>query len=130
GRPHRAEALRVGEQPDGGRRRNRQARLMSTRATLPRPILMLVTDGSRRAGGEPADVAWVGDIAREAALGGVNIVQLREKHLPRERLIDLGLHVRDAITDRALLFVNGDATAAVALRADGVHLPADGVPIA
>ena len=61
------------------------------------------------------------------SLGGVNIVQLREKHLPHERTDRARpSHVRDAIAGRALFFVNGDVDAALALGADGVHLPADG----
>lgn len=101
------------------------------RASFPAPALVLVTDSSRRpphvdTGGE----AWLDDVVREAVLGGVNVVQLREKSLPHGELIALGLHVRDAIAGRALLFVNGDIEAALALGADGVHLPEDGPDIA
>ena len=93
---------------------------------IPRPALVLVTDSRRRHDRRPQGEEWVDDIVREAVLGGVNIVQLREKHLPRGELIALGLHVRDAIARRALFFVNGDIHAAVALAADGLHLPEDG----
>jgi len=96
------------------------------RPGLPRPALMLVTDSARRPdGGER-----IGHIVREAVCGGVNIVQLREKHLSGAQLIDLGRAVRDAIDGRALFFVNGDVEAAIALSADGVHLPEDGAAIA
>lgn len=93
---------------------------------LPTPALVLITDSARvrnlpHDGNEVLD-----DIVRDAVLGGVSVVQLREKHLNTPQLIDLGLHVRDAITDRALFFVNGDLDAAHTLRADGIHLPADG----
>lgn len=98
------------------------------RRMLPQPTLMLITQSTRR--GEDEGIRWMTDIVRDAALGGVNVVQLREKHLTRAHLIDAGLHVRDAITDRAMLFVNGDVEAAIALRADAVHLPEDGPAIA
>lgn len=98
---------------------------MSERPSLPYPAIMLVTDSSRRPR-EHAGEQWLDDVVRDAVLGGVNVVQLREKHLARGDLIALGLHVRDAVAGRALLFVNGDIEAAVALRADGIHLPEDG----
>jgi thiamine-phosphate pyrophosphorylase len=84
---------------------------------------MLVTDTSRRPRLDTTGEAWLDDVVREAVLGGVSIVQLREKHLPQGELIALGLHVRDAIAGRALLFVNGNVEAAIALAADGIHLP-------
>jgi thiamine-phosphate diphosphorylase len=90
-----------------------------------RPALMLVTD-RKRVGARPRDGEEVlDDVVREAVLGGVDIVQLREKDLSTSELIALGLHVRDAIAGRALFFVNGDLEAARALRADGIHLPAN-----
>lgn len=91
---------------------------------------MLVTDSSRRHERQPEGEQWVDDVVREAALGGVNAVQLREKHLAPIALVDLGLHVRDACTDRALFFVNADLGAALTLVADGVHLPEDGPSVA
>jgi thiamine-phosphate pyrophosphorylase len=86
---------------------------------------MLVTD-RRRAEGRPHDgEEALDDVVRDAVLGGVDVVQLREKDLDTTQLIAMGLHVRDAVADRALLFVNGDIAAARTLAADGVHLPAD-----
>ena len=95
------------------------------RPGLPRPALVLVTDSARR----PEGSGRVSHIVREAVLGGVNIVQLREKHLSQTQLVDLGRRVRDAIDGHALLFINGDVEAAIALGADGVHLPEDGLAI-
>lgn len=91
---------------------------------------MLVTDSSRRHGREAQGGEWIDDVVREAALGGVNIVQLREKHLAGGALVALGLHVKDAITDRALFFVNGSIDATITLGAAGVHLPEDGASVA
>jgi thiamine-phosphate diphosphorylase len=81
------------------------------------PALVLVTDATRLRGRDLAD------IVREAVAGGVNVVQLRERQLPRDELTALGRQVREAISGRALLFVNGDVAAAIAIGADGVHFP-------
>jgi len=99
------------------------------RARIRVPALVLVTDTSRKPQAETTGTAWLDDVVRDAVLGGVTIVQLREKQLARGDLIALGLHVRDAIAGRALFFVNSDAEAAIALGADGIHLPADGASI-
>lgn len=96
------------------------------RPVIPRPALVLITDSARIRNRPHDGNEILDDIVRDAVLGGVNLVQLREKHLATPQLIDLGLHVRDAITDRALFFVNGDLDAARTLRADGIHLSADG----
>ena len=103
--------------------------MIRRRVELPRPAFVLITDSRRRHDRCVEGEEWVDDIVREAVFGGVNVVQLREKHLPRGELIALGLHVRDAIARRALFFVNGDIHAAVALAADGVHLPEGGLSI-
>jgi thiamine-phosphate pyrophosphorylase len=99
------------------------------RSRIPAPALVLVTDTARRPKLEATGEAWLDDVVREAVLGGVNIVQLREKHLSTGDLVALGLHVRDAIAGRALFFVNGNIEAAIALGADGVHLPEDATAI-
>jgi thiamine-phosphate pyrophosphorylase len=90
---------------------------------------VLITDSTRRQHPGATGTAWLDDVVRDAVLGGVDIVQLREKHLSRGDLIALGLHVRDAIARRALFFVNGNVDAAIALGADGIHLPEGGPPI-
>lgn len=85
---------------------------------LPVPCLMLVTDRNL-AGGAQALVAAV-DAAVE---GGVNTVQLREKDLSSAALLTLANRLRGVTAGRALLLVNGPLEAALASRADGVHLP-------
>ena len=57
---------------------------------IPRPALVLVTDSRRRHDRCAQGEEWVDDVVREAVFGGVNVVQLREKHLPRGELIALG----------------------------------------
>ncbi len=81
------------------------------------PALVLVTDAARLRGRDLADVV------REAVAGGVNVIQLRERELPRDELVAIGRRVREAIAGRALLFVNGDVAAAIEMGADGVHFP-------
>lgn len=57
------------------------------------------------------------------------MVQLREKDLPARDLYRLGARVKDAIAGRAKLVVNDRADVALALNADGVQLPEDGIPV-
>ncbi len=94
------------------------------RRVFARPSLVLVTDSGRLRG------RALEDVVRDAVAGGAHVVQLREKSLSHDALVELGVRVRDAIAGRALFFVNGDVDAAIALRADGVHLPEDGAAIA
>jgi thiamine-phosphate diphosphorylase len=100
--------------------------MVGARPGLPSPAIMLVTDRRRLHNRERTGDEALDDAVRDAVLGGVNIVQLREKDLATNDLIALGLHVRDAIARRALLFVNGNLAAARVLSADGVHLPIAG----
>jgi thiamine-phosphate pyrophosphorylase len=69
--------------------------------------------------------------AVEAAVsGGADAVQLREKDpdgrsLPASELSTLARRLRAVTQGRALLLVNGPLEVAVAVGADGVHLPED-----
>jgi len=87
---------------------------------LPMPALMLVTD-RRLAGGEDALVRAAG----EAVAGGVNVVQLREKDLPRRELAGLARRLREVTAGKALLVLNTAVDVALEEGADGVHLPED-----
>jgi len=92
---------------------------------LPSPILCLITD--RRLVGS-ADLP---SVAAQAAAGGVTLVQLREKDLPTRALLELALRVREALAPHGVpLVVNGRADVAFAAGVAGVHLPADGLPVA
>jgi thiamine-phosphate pyrophosphorylase len=82
--------------------------------------LLLVTDRYRTAGRPLLDVV-------EAALrGGVDAVQLREKDLPAAALFEFARRLRD-LTGRygARLLINDRIDVALAVGADGVHLPVD-----
>lgn len=67
---------------------------------------------------------------RVAALSdaGVDYVQLRAKHLSGRELWDLAVRCRQLVSGVTRLIVNGRADVALASGADGVHLPASGLP--
>ena len=65
-----------------------------------------------------------------ALCGGVRAVQFREKDLSTRERFELGVALRGITSEfGAKLFVNGDAALARAIRADGVHLPVEGLPV-
>jgi thiamine-phosphate pyrophosphorylase len=68
--------------------------------------------------------------ARGLARAGVPAVQLREKDLSDRAVYCLARTLRRRLPPPARLLVNGRADLALASGADGVHLPADGVPVA
>jgi len=81
-------------------------------------VLMLITD-RQSAGSEDSLIRAV----EEAIAGGVNAVQLREKELSPAELLSLAVRLREVIAERAVFFVNGSLEVALAVGADGVHLP-------
>ena len=68
-------------------------------------------------------------LLREALTAGVRAIQLREKDLDARAFVELATEVR-ALTRRrgALLFINDRVDVALAVEADGVHLPGTGMP--
>ncbi len=88
-----------------------------------RPDLYLVTDRvlSR---GRP-----VRDIVSAAVRGGVTMVQLREKELPRSRFISQAGEIKEILGGSGIpLIINDDVEVALAVDADGVHLGRDDMP--
>jgi len=71
------------------------------------------------------------DLLGSCLAAGVRAVQLREKDLPARDLYRLALEVRE-LTRRhgARLLVNDRIDVALAVEADGVHLPTHGLPVA
>jgi thiamine-phosphate pyrophosphorylase len=64
----------------------------------------------------------------QALRGGVRAVQLRDKDMPTDQRYELGLALQRLTSEfDAKLLVNGDAALALAIGADGVHLPQDGL---
>jgi thiamine-phosphate pyrophosphorylase len=69
-------------------------------------------------------------IVRAALAGGVRLVQLREKSLPVRDLLRLAADVRRLTEDAgALLVINDRLDVALAVRADGVHLGQEDLPV-
>lgn len=94
---------------------------------LPDRILCLVTDG------RPGDCrqrldALAGPV-EAAARGGVNMVQVREKHLSARDLLRVASELRRITAGRALLIVNDRIDVAAAAVADGVQLGEQALPI-
>lgn len=87
-------------------------------------LLYLITD--RRQLGASS----LPDAVADAIRGGVRAVQLREKDLSAQALLELGRTLR-ALTARAdtRLLINGRIDVMLALNADGVHLRSDGLPV-
>ena len=88
------------------------------------PCLMVVTDRVLCGGADGLAAA-----VEAAVSGGADAVQLREKDpdgrsLPASELSTLARRLRE-VTRGALLVVNGPLEVAVAVEADGVHLPED-----
>jgi thiamine-phosphate pyrophosphorylase len=100
---------------------DRRARLTAARLYL---VCGSISDSS------PSGLA-LADLLREAIAGGVDVVQLREKHLPDDELISVANAAR-ALCERlgALLIVNDRPLVALEVGADGVHVAQDDMPVA
>jgi len=83
---------------------------------LSKPILCLVTD--RKLCPNKALVEKI-SLAVE---GGVNMVQVREKDMSTDDLLELAKAIQYRIRNRALLIVNGDVDVALGCGADGLHI--------
>lgn len=63
------------------------------------------------------------EIAEEACKGGIDILQIREKDMPKSQLLDYGKKIKGICDDYGVtLIVNDDPLLAAELDADGVHL--------
>src|SRR5438132_5980408 len=86
---------------------------------------------SAREGSQAAGAGELPDLVREAVAGGVDVVQLREKHLPDDELVAVAKTMR-ALCERigALLIVNDRPLVARQAGADGVHVGQEDMPVA
>lgn len=89
---------------------------------LPPRCLMVITDRHR------CRMPLIQAI-HQAVEAGVDAVQLREKDLDATELYQLGLRLREITKGRCLLLVNDRIDVALAVAADGIHLPERGLPI-
>lgn len=93
---------------------------------MPAPTFRRLAISAGHAGEHAEDVErWLAAIAAS----DVDAVQIREKQLDDRALFELVLRARALLPPAILLLVNGRADVAIAAGADGVHLPADGVPV-
>jgi thiamine-phosphate pyrophosphorylase len=70
-------------------------------------------------------------LLRAAIVGGVDVVQLREKHMPDEELASVANAARVLCEELgALLIVNDRPWVAREARADGIHVGQDDIPVA
>lgn len=98
--------------------------LNTSRIPSPMSQLYLITDRSQTNGKALHDVVWL------ALEGGCRAVQLREKGLPDEELMQLAMDMRQ-LTNRygAKLLISRSCDICLAVDADGVHLGAEGESI-
>ncbi len=86
--------------------------------------LYLVTDRSLSKGRATRE------IVEAAVYGGVTCVQLREKNCSTREFINEALSIRDFLKDRNVpLIINDRIDVAMAVRADGVHLGQNDMPL-
>ena len=94
------------------------------RRSLRQPTLVLITD-RRLAGGRS-----LVEIAAEAALSGVDLIQVREKDLPAAEQLRLALAIKAAVRPTARIVLNTSTEPALGQSLAGVHLPESGVGVA
>lgn len=70
------------------------------------------------------------EIVAEAIQGGVNVVQLRARHLPAAELLELARRLRGVCGPDAHLIINDRLDVAMLSGADGVHLGETSLPVA
>jgi thiamine-phosphate pyrophosphorylase len=99
------------------------------RARLAAARLYLVCPESAPAGSAPE--RDLPELVRAAVAGGVEVVQLREKHLGDEELVAVA-NAMHALCERigALLIVNDRPLVALEAGADGVHVGQEDMPVA
>ena len=93
--------------------------------SVPVPCLCVVTDRSLFKG----DTDRLARCVTDAVAGGANMVQVRERGMDEQALVDLAVDLRRITRGSALLVVNGNPEVAAACDADGVQLPETGVAV-
>ena len=96
---------------------------MRPRHALPAPCLCIVTD--RKLCGADA----LEERVAAAVSGGVDMVQVREKDLPAGELLKLARRLRAITKGKAMLVINDRLDVALAVEADGLHLPEDSIAV-
>lgn len=91
---------------------------------MPAPRLMAISDRRALAGEDPP--TWAARVSE----AGVDTLQLREKDLSDRELLALARAMIARLAPGARMLINGRADVALAAGAQGVHLPAAGIPVA
>ena len=98
---------------------------------LERPILCLVTDRRRLAGGDETfetGRARLARLARDAVDAAIDLIQVRERDLETAKLVDLVADLVDIARGSATrIIVNDRLDVALACGAGGVHLRSDSI---
>lgn len=98
-------------------------------APVPAPPRLLAISDRRSLPPGTSLAGWLRSLAAVVP-GGAVAVQLREKDLDDRALLALARTARTLLPPPHLLLVNGRVDVALAAGADGVHLPAAGLPLA
>jgi len=70
------------------------------------------------------------DVVDQAVKGGVTIVQLREKEVSTREFIELALNIKNDLKSKKIpLIINDRVDVAMAVKADGVHLGQEDMPV-
>lgn len=78
---------------------------------------------------EPVNGVAALEIARQAIAGGVDVIQLREKHRPLKEVLEVGRKLQTLCQENNVLFVVNDRVdVALLLQADGLHVGQDDLP--
>jgi thiamine-phosphate pyrophosphorylase len=97
----------------------------------PRCLLYYITDRTAFPGDESSRRHRLLEKIREAAIAGVDYIQLREKDLPTRDLEALAREavkvIRGMAQTRTALLINSRTDVALAVQADGVHLRSDDI---
>lgn len=96
-----------------------------------KPITYLITEGDADSGNFKLSKKRILERVHWAAETDVSLIQIREKNLPAGLIFDLAEAAVEITRESdTRLLINGRADIAIAARADGVHLPADGLSAA
>jgi thiamine-phosphate pyrophosphorylase len=102
-------------------------------ASLPRPILCYITAREQLVGAELQRRGAVLERVAQAAAAGVALIQLREKDLTSGELEDLARDAAQVVgapkPSPGFLVINSRTDVALAVGANGVHLPANDVAV-
>ena len=92
-------------------------------SSLSGPILCLVTNS------HIVNNNQIADFVIQAINGGVNMIQMREKHLDFKEQLTLAKQLRAITLNKALLIINNNINIALTVKADGIQTGQNGEKI-